>query len=125
MNITLEHINVTLKDIDKAAEAFIDIFGWEIRWQGEALDNGRTIHVGSPNSYLALYTHKEQRQQEINHKTIGNLNHIGLVVDDLNIIESRVKNAGFKPYNHGDYEPGKRFYFDLEDHFEVEVVSYP
>ncbi|MFT4811430.1 MAG: hypothetical protein ACI9LX_004807 [Paraglaciecola sp.] len=28
------------------------------------------------------------------------------------------------PYNHGDYEPGRRFYFNLEEGIEIEVVSY-
>ena len=35
-----------------------------------------------------------------------------------------VKDAGFEPHSHGDYEPGKRFYFDDENGIEFEVVSY-
>ena len=32
--------------------------------------------------------------------------------------------AGLKPFNHADYEPGRRFYFFDWDHIEWEVVSY-
>ncbi|MEZ5340555.1 MAG: hypothetical protein R2706_03650 [Acidimicrobiales bacterium] len=39
-------------------------------------------------------------------------------------MEARVIAAGFEPYNHGDYEPGRRFYFDDADAIEFEVVSY-
>jgi hypothetical protein len=46
------------------------------------------------------------------------------VVEDLDLIEKRVIAAGFAPYNHGDYEPGKRFYFNDHDDIEYEVVSY-
>ena len=54
----------------------------------------------------------------------GSLNHIGVVVDDLNAVEARVVKAGYTPRSHADYEPGKRFYFDADDGIEVEVVSY-
>lgn len=32
--------------------------------------------------------------------------------------------AGFTPFNHGDYEPGRRFYFLDGDGIEYEIVSY-
>jgi len=46
------------------------------------------------------------------------------VVDDLDSVEDRVKAAGFTTGNHGDYEPGRRFYFHDADGIEFEVVSY-
>jgi hypothetical protein len=52
------------------------------------------------------------------------LNHIGVVVEDLNAAEARVIAAGFMPRSHTDYEPGKRFYFDDHDGIEFEVISY-
>ena len=39
-------------------------------------------------------------------------------------IEARVSAAGLIPFNHGDYEPGRRFYFLDPDGIEYEVVSY-
>ena len=124
MNTALEHINVTLNDIDTAAKALKNIFSWHIRWEGESKDNGRTIHIGSEDSYLALYSHNESKKENTSHKSIGHLNHIGILVEDLDDIESKIKQAGFRTHNHGDYEPGRRFYFHLEESLEVEVVSY-
>ena len=51
---------------------------------------------------------------------------LGSVVpnSDLDAIEARVRNAGLEPCNHGDYEAGRRFYFDDPDGIEYEVVSY-
>ena len=43
---------------------------------------------------------------------------------DLDTIEMRVKAVGLTPFNHGDYEPGRRFYFFDPDGIEYEVVSY-
>jgi len=52
------------------------------------------------------------------------LNHIGVVVDDLDALESKVLATGYTHRSHADYEPGKRLYFDGPDGVEYEVVSY-
>jgi len=57
------------------------------------------------------------------HLLLG-LNHLGIMVDDLEDAESRIMAAGFKTFSHGDYKPGKRFYFNAPDQLEIEVVSY-
>lgn len=46
------------------------------------------------------------------------------MVDDLDEIERRVVAAGLEPFSHGDYEPGRRFYFFDYDRIEYEIVSY-
>ena len=46
------------------------------------------------------------------------------MVDDLDAVEARAEALGFKPFGHGDYEPGRRFYILDEDGIEFEVVSY-
>ena len=124
-NATLEHTNITVSNPTKTAETLCNIFDWKIRWQGSSMDSGYTVHVGTKNSYLALYTNEEtQEPVKSNHSLLRNLNHIGIQVDDITSAEQKVKNAGFRPHNHGDYEPGTRFYFHCEDNLEVEVISY-
>jgi len=121
----LEHVNVTVSDPEKTARMLCDIFGWRIRWQGDAIDKGYTYHVGSDDSYVAVYFGKQAEKLDLpTMHYVSGLNHIGVVVDDLNEIEKRVKQAGFTPYSHADYEPGKRFYFTDHDDIEIEVVSY-
>ncbi len=55
---------------------------------------------------------------------VGSLNTIGILVENLEKSEKRVKEAKFTPCNHMDYEPGQWFYFDGRDGIEFEVVSY-
>jgi len=124
MQSKLEHINLTVRDTDATAKILSHIFDWKIRWAGAAKDNGRTIHLGGEDTYLALYSHRDKHLADTSHKTITHLNHIGILVDDLDKTEQKIKESGFDTFNHGDYEPGKRFYFDLEDGIEIEVVSY-
>ncbi|MCJ1962846.1 VOC family protein [Novosphingobium mangrovi (ex Hu et al. 2023)] len=117
----LEHANITVSDIDRSSRLLQSLLGWHERWRGPAINGGETIHVGEEFSYIALYT---DRKAHAGFAKGQPLNHIGLVVDDLDVAEAVVIAAGLTPFNHGDYEPGRRFYFFDWDHIEFEVVSY-
>jgi len=122
---TLEHVNFTVLDAPATARWLCDVFGWKIRWQGPAINDGLSIHVGTDDHYLAIYTPKTASANVSRLKNaVGNLNHVGIVVDDLDAVEAKVKALGYEPYSHADYEPGRRFYFDDENGIEFEVVSY-
>lgn len=126
MTTRLEHTNFTVADADATAAWMRDLFGWHVRWSGPAIDGGRSVHVGDDDGYLALYMPKvaASAPQESSYVTVGGMNHVGVVVDDLDATEARVRAAGFTPRNHADYEPGRRFYFDDHDDIEFEVVCY-
>jgi catechol 2,3-dioxygenase-like lactoylglutathione lyase family enzyme len=120
----IEHVNVTVTNPERVAGLMEALFGWRIRWQGPARDGGRTIHVGSDEHYLALYTGRDIAYSVEDFAKGRPLNHIGVEVEDLNAVEARVIAAGLTPFNHGAYDPGRRFYFLDPDGIEYEVVSY-
>ncbi|MGR3637286.1 MAG: VOC family protein [Shimia sp.] len=121
----LEHVNLCVRDPKTTAAILCDLFGWHVRWEGDAKDNGYTVHVGDDESYLAVYAPAVALKPEAErYRHVAGLNHIGVVVHDLAAVEARVKAAGFQPHSHGDYEPGLRFYFDGPEGIEYEVVSY-
>ncbi|MFY1708208.1 VOC family protein [Tritonibacter scottomollicae] len=125
MTATLEHANLCVSDPHKTAAWMEKIFGWHIRWQGPALNGGYTVHVGSKSSYLALYSPAEELTAPPRpYSTKGALNHLAVIVDDLDAAEVAVKEAEYAPMNHGDYEPGRRFYFHDEEGVEYELVQY-
>ncbi len=113
----LEHVNITVSDPARTAALMEKLFGWKVRWQGPAKAGGHSVHVGTQACYLAVYTNGSS-------PPMGRLNHVGVVVDDLGEAERRVIAAGYRPFNHGDYAPGRRFYFLDEDEVEFEIVSY-
>jgi hypothetical protein len=71
---------------------------------------------------MAVYTTGEPVPERF--RKSAPLNHVGLVVDDLDAAERIVIEAGLEPFNHMDYEPGRRFYFFDWDGIEFEMVSY-
>ena len=70
---------------------------------------------------MALYTPPEDLKQATGE---GQPNHVGVLVRDLDATEIKVRAAGYHPYAHADYEPGRRFYFRDKGGVEFEVVSY-
>ncbi|HVY90816.1 MAG TPA: VOC family protein [Hyphomonadaceae bacterium] len=116
----LEHVNVTTSSARETAGLLVDVFGWHVRWEGQGKLGGRSIHVGSDNVYVALYTPPPGMQAEGE----GQPNHVGLLVKDLDSTEAKVRAAGYAPYAHANYEPGRRFYFRDHGGVEFEVVSY-
>ena len=123
-SLRIEHVNVTVSDPERAARLMESLFGWHVRWQGAARNGGRTIHVGSDQHYLALYTGRDVAYTADDFAKGQLLNHIGVEVDDLAAIEAKVVAAGLRPFGHDDYDPGRRFYFLDPDGIEYEVVSY-
>ncbi len=122
---TLEHVNITVSEPAATAKRLCELFDWKVRWHGDAINNGITYHVGSNDSYLAVYSSGDTRTPDAESYVIrGGLNHVGVVVQDLDEIEKRVLEMGYETFSHGDYEPGRRFYFKDSDDIEFEVVSY-
>jgi catechol 2,3-dioxygenase-like lactoylglutathione lyase family enzyme len=127
MAARLEHLNFTVADPLRFADLLCRLFDWNIRWQGSAIHGGPTVHVGGEDSYVAIYGGRpgvKLVEVKDRYSTRAGLNHICIVVDDLDQVEALVKAEGYTPHSHADYEPGRRFYFEGPEGVEIEVVSY-
>ena len=125
MTVRLEHANVTVSDPKATAAWLCDVFGWKVRWQGPGMQTGYTVHVGSEESYIALFSCGEAvPSTQETYRTVGMLNHLAVFTDEIDAVDERVRDAGFKPGPHYDYAPGRRFYFHDSDGIEWEVASH-
>ncbi|MGI3169229.1 VOC family protein [Pseudooceanicola sp. C21-150M6] len=124
--IRLEHANVTVSDPKATARWLCEVFGWDIRWEGPGMQTGYTVHVGTGDSYVALFSYGEAKGEvPDSYRTVGMLNHLAVFTEEeIGKVETRVWAAGFTPINHGEYAPGKRFYFHDRDGIEWEVASH-
>ena len=120
----LEHINYTVADPDRTAAMLEAVFGWHVRWAGPSIHGGRSVHVGTDDRYVALYSKGDRTARPDNYTTPRGLNHLGILVDDLAAAERRVLAHGIETHSHQTYDPGSRFYFHDADGIEYEVVSY-
>ena len=120
----IEHVNLTVSNPERSAKLFGDLFGWRVRWQGPAQGGGRSIHVGTDEAYIAVYGGNGPASGDYAWAKGAPLNHVAIQVEDLDEVERRVTEAGLAPFGHGDYDPGRRFYFFDWDGIEFEIVSY-
>ncbi len=123
-NAILEHVNMTVSDPQRSADLMRDLFGWHIRWEGPSMLGGHTIHVGTDDQYLALYTNEKVKAADPQFRKGEPMNHVGMTVDNLDAVEAKVVAAGLEPFGHEDYDPGRRFYFFDWNGIEFEIVSY-
>ena len=108
-----------MKDPDETASLLDQLFGWKIRWQSEDEGGSQTIHVGTEDQYLSVWN-----QPGADPRSYGGLNHIGMLVEDLDAARERVIAAGLGIIPGSAYEPGRRFYFHDHNGIEFEVLSY-
>ena len=120
----LEHVNIAVSDTKRTAALLAAIFGWKTRWEGPSQLGGWTVHIGNTHDYLAIWSPDKNGGAVQDFQKGAPLNHVGIVVDDLEAVEAKVAAQGLIPFNHMDYDPGRRFYFFDRDHIEWEVVSY-
>ena len=124
----IEHANISVADADQLASKLIDIFDWKIRWYGPSMDEGYTVHVGSEgdgSSYFALYSPKHLiKNEDRDHRVETSLNHVGIEVGDLAVLEARLHELGYKTFNHRDYGACNSFYFLIDPYLELEVIQY-
>lgn len=121
----LEHANISVSNPDISAKRLCDLFDWKVRWSGSSMDDGYTVHVGGSSSYVALYSsQKIHKKNNRDHTHLANLNHIAIVVSDLEEAQDRTMTLGLEPFNLRKYNPGRSFYLLDDDGLEIEVVCY-
>ena len=120
----LEHVNLTVADLQRSVDFYTRVFGFAVRWQGETSDGKPAAHVGDDRSYLALFQAAPgSSRPSLDYEAVG-LNHFGFVVDDLDAARGRLAELGITPHMEADYDPGRRLYFLDPDGIEVELVQY-
>jgi catechol 2,3-dioxygenase-like lactoylglutathione lyase family enzyme len=122
----LEHVNLTVSDLDRSRSLYCDLLGLRVRWEGKAISSMgpvRAVHIGDDRGYLALFEAAREGRAPKDYDRPG-VNHFGFVVDDLEAVRRRLVERGFTPHFEADYEPGRRLYFHDPDGVEVEFVEY-
>jgi len=121
----LEHINLTVSDLNRSIDFYTSLLDLHVRWRRGADDpKGPAAHVGDERCYLAMFQATEASDPlEHDYEHVG-LNHFGFVVDDLDLIRQRLEQRGITPHLEGDYDPGRRLYFHDPDGIEMELIEY-
>ncbi len=121
----LEHVNLTVADLDRSIDFYSKLLGWTVRWSGTTSGGRKAAHLGDDRFYLALFQAESGKTDPpaVDYERTG-FNHFGLVVDDLDTLRDRLAELDTSVKAEADYEPGRRLYFLDPDGIEVELVEY-
>lgn len=123
-HIYLEHANITVNNLESSITFFKTAFpDFKIRGGGDS-DGRKWIHLGNEITYIALNESVEQKMATKGYSSSG-INHLGFVVEDVQIIAERLLAEGFKrdyPTQVENYRI--REYFADNDGNEYEFVQY-
>jgi len=119
----IEHVNLTVGDLDRSISFYCDLLDLHVRWKGPIDGERLGAHVGDDRSYLALFQATADGSVDHDYLRPG-VNHFGFVVDDLDEARRRLEQLGGTIHLEGNYEPGRRIYFMDPDGHEVELVGY-
>ncbi len=129
LEMYLEHANITVEDIDEAIKFLQIAFPhFKIRGRDQSEVDGVTrkwLHIGTEMTYVALEeVSSETEVIRRPYRDVG-INHIGFVVDDVDIIARNLETAGYKKSI--DVEPHpyrKRVYYYDGTGIEYEFIQY-
>ena len=122
----LEHVNITVNDIERSRRFYAELFGFETRWEGSATGSEgpvKAVHMGTGDTYLSLFEAETGGRAPADYGAPG-LNHFGLQVDDLAPYRQRLASMGIELHLDEHYEPGERIYFYDPSGVEIELVTY-
>lgn len=119
----LEHVNLTVKNVDRSAAFYSDLLDFHVRWKGDLPSGAPAAHVGNDDTYLALFEARAEGESPGSYDIPG-YNHMGFVVEDLDDAAGRLTKLGTE--FRGIYEESDRrsLYFNDPDGHEVELVQY-
>ena len=119
----IEHVNVTVTDIQRSIDFYRQLFGWRTRWQATTNAGLPAAHVGDDRCYVAMFQTSRSGTAVSDYEAVG-FNHFGVVVDSLEAMKQRLAGMGVAHGDEQDYEPGRRVYLTDPDGHEIELVQY-
>ena len=122
----LEHVNMTVRDLEESIHFYCELLGGVISWKGTALNMRRTVpaaHVKLAGGYISMFEREHGERAHYDYAPPG-VNHVGFVVDDLSRVRSKLSEMGVPIEKEADYEPGSRLYIFDPSGIELELVAY-
>ncbi|ASG68384.1 glyoxalase [Francisella halioticida] len=123
----LEHLNLVVKDIHSMINFYKSAFPhWYVRAKGKSDWYGverNWVHFGDDFQYLTFNSNGQGENRDLEGHETG-LAHFAYVVSNLESVNNRLLETGFKPRASSENKYRKNIYFIDPRGYEVEFVEY-
>ena len=128
MNSYLEHVNITVIDVDEAIRFLQTAMpDWKVRADVSSEENNcrRWVHLGTDTTYIAIEDRGATEKGGHEPYVDPGINHLGFVVSNIDAVSKRLTDAGYEEGLSSPDNPNRRrIYFYDADGNEYEFVEY-
>ena len=128
MNSYLEHVNITVIDVDEAIRFLQTAMpDWKVRADVSSEESNcrRWVHLGTDTTYIAIEDRGATEKGGHEPYVDPGINHLGFVVNDIDAVSKRLTDAGYEEGLSSPDNPNRRrIYFYDADGNEYEFVEY-
>jgi catechol 2,3-dioxygenase-like lactoylglutathione lyase family enzyme len=128
----IDHIAITVRDVERSAKWYIDILGFEQRNQG--MWNGIPTFIGKGTTAVALFPARDDSKSRARAKNdppigrsrpVARMLHLAFRADRENFLaaQEELKRRGIK-FEFEDHEISHSIYFRDPDDHELEITTY-
>lgn len=127
MRARLEHANIAVRDPEAVAAFLMTAFPhYRVRHRGTKENGDTWMHVGSDDDYVSL---EEASGKGGSERTLygdaPGINHLAWVVDDVDAVRQRLRDAGYLDSTiPNDHPHRRRIYFHDPTGLDWEFVQY-
>jgi catechol 2,3-dioxygenase-like lactoylglutathione lyase family enzyme len=119
----IDHIALAVRDIEHSAKWYIDVLGFERRYEG--MWNGIPVFIGKGDTALALFPVRERESQTAMRSDNSDMLHLAFRADAGNFVaaQNELNRRGIK-FEFEDHEISHSIYFRDPDGNRLEITTY-
>ena len=119
----LDHIALAVRDVERSANWYIDVLGFERRYEG--MWQGIPVFVGLGKTAIALFPARSDQAQPATPSDPNGVLHFALRANRKNFLAARrdLTSRGIA-FNFQDHDISHSIYFRDPDGHELEITTY-
>jgi catechol 2,3-dioxygenase-like lactoylglutathione lyase family enzyme len=119
----IDHIALTVRDVERSAQWYIEVLGFERRYDG--MWNGIPTFIGKGNTAIALFPAKSHATSGPSSREDIRMLHLAFRANHKNFISAQqeLKRRGTK-FEFQDHEISHSIYFSDPDGHQLEITTY-
>jgi catechol 2,3-dioxygenase-like lactoylglutathione lyase family enzyme len=119
----IDHVALSVRDVERSAQWYIDVLGFERRHEG--MWDGIPVFIGKGTTSLALFPTKSNERSKSSGRGDVRILHLALRANRENFLVAReeLKRRGIK-FEFQDHEISHSIYFRDPDGHKLEITTY-
>jgi len=119
----LDHVALGVQDVERSADWYVEVLGFERRYQG--MWNGIPVFIGRGKTAIALFPARNRSKDPSTSRPTAGMLHLALRASRQNFVAAQreLKKRGIE-FDFQDHEISHSIYFQDPDGIKLEITTY-